>query len=54
MNQLVQCGKGTIEENGICVVDTTTQTEKVEAEEKSSKGGDCLIATPTYGSEMSP
>jgi hypothetical protein len=46
------CGTGTIEENGICVVDTSAQTEKVVVEEKSSKGGGCLIATATYGSEM--
>jgi hypothetical protein len=34
------CGKGTMEKNGQCVVDN------------SSKGGGCLIATATYGSEM--
>ena len=34
------------------VVDASTQTEKVVAGEKSSKGGGCLIATATYGSEM--
>lgn len=33
------CGKGTIEKNGQCVV-------------KESKGGGCLIATATYGSEL--
>ena len=37
------CGKGTIEKNGQCVVDT-----------KSSKGGGCLIATATYGTELTP
>jgi len=37
------CGKGTIEKNGRCVPDT-----------KSSKGGGCLIATATYGSELAP
>jgi hypothetical protein len=47
------CGTGTVEQDGICVVDTTAQTEKIVAEEKSSKGGGCLIATATYGSEMS-
>jgi hypothetical protein len=40
------CGTGTIEKNGQCVVNTSAQTEK------SSKGGGCLIATATYGSEM--
>jgi len=34
------CGKGTIEKNGQCVVD-------------KKEGGGCLIATATYGSEMS-
>ena len=48
------CGTGTVEKDGICVVDTNAQTEKVVAEEKSSKGGGCLIATATYGSEMAP
>ena len=47
----ITCGTGTIEENGICVVDTS-KTEKVVTKEKSSKGGGCLIATATYGSEM--
>jgi hypothetical protein len=47
------CGTGTVEKDGICVVDTNAQTEKVVSNEKSSGGG-CLIATATYGSEMSP
>jgi len=48
------CGTGTVEKDGICVVDVSAQTEKVVAEEKSSEGGGgCLIATATYGSEMS-
>ncbi len=37
------CGAGTILKDGMCVVDT-----------KSSKGGGCLIATATYGSELAP
>ena len=54
VKQVVNCGPGTIEKDGVCVVDTSTQTEKVVAEEKSSeRGGGCLIATATYGSEMS-
>ena len=53
-NEKPNCGSGTIEKDGVCVVDTSTQTEKVVAEEKSSKGGGCLIATATYGSEMAP
>jgi len=36
------CGKGTILKNGVCVV------------EEKSKGGGCLIATATFGSEMAP
>jgi hypothetical protein len=52
-NSKITCGTGTVEKDGICVVDTTAQTEKVVAEEKSSEGGGCLIATATYGSEMS-
>jgi hypothetical protein len=47
------CGTGTVEKDGVCVVDVSAQTEKVVAEEKSSKGGGCLIATATYGNEMS-
>ncbi|MBT3474240.1 MAG: tetratricopeptide repeat protein [Thaumarchaeota archaeon] len=44
INPSIQCGEGTIEKNGKCIVDTSNQ--------KSSKGGGCLIATATYGSEM--
>ncbi|MBT6646060.1 MAG: hypothetical protein HOB51_00870 [Thaumarchaeota archaeon] len=39
------CGSGTKLVNGICEVIQTTET---------SEGGGCLIATATYGSEMSP
>ncbi len=46
----IVCGKGTIDVNGQCVVDTNYKpTSKT-----SSKGGGCLIATATYGSELSP
>ncbi len=38
------CGTGTILKDGMCVVDTS----------KPSKGGGCLIATATYGSELAP
>jgi len=48
-NSDIICGKGTIEKNGQCVVDTSKQLEP-----KSSKGGGCLIATATYGSELAP
>jgi hypothetical protein len=40
------CGTGTELVNGICQV--------VQTEEKTAKGGGCLIATATYGSEMAP
>ena len=40
--EIGECGKGTNLENGICVV--------VE----NSEGGGCLIATATYGTELSP
>ena len=43
-NTKPQCGSGTIEKDGVCIVDTESK--------KSSKGGGCLIATATYGSEM--
>jgi len=55
VEQVVNCGPGTIDKDGVCVVDTTSETEKVVAEEKSSEGGGgCLIATATYGSELAP
>jgi len=41
------CGTGTIEKDGICVPDYPDT-------EPSSKGGGCLIATATYGSELAP
>ena len=45
------CGTGTILKDGICVVDTSKQQEP---EKESSRGGGCLIATATYGSELAP
>jgi hypothetical protein len=46
MEQEVNCGPGTKSVNGIC--------QSIKIEEKSSEeGGGCLIATATYGSEMS-
>jgi len=45
------CGTGTVMKDGKCVVDTAMQKA---TEEKSSKGGGCLIATATYGSELAP
>ena len=41
------CGAGTVAKDGICIVDTSKS-------ESSSKGGGCLIATATYGSELAP
>ena len=43
------CGTGTIDVNGQCVVDPNYKSSG-----KSSKGGGCLIATATYGSELAP
>lgn len=44
------CGKGTIEKNGQCLVDASMRREP----EPPAKGGGCLIATATYGSELAP
>jgi len=44
INQPIKCGKGTIDKNGQCVPDPNYK----------SKGGGCLIATATYGSELAP
>ncbi len=41
------CGTGTIEKNGQCVPDYPDT-------KPSSNGGGCLIATATFGSELSP
>jgi len=49
ISEPILCGKGTIEKNGQCVVDTSKQLES-----EPSKGGGCLIATATYGSELAP
>ena len=46
------CGPGTILKDGICVVDTSKSDP--EPQEESSRGGGCLIATATYGSELAP
>jgi tetratricopeptide (TPR) repeat protein len=40
------CGTGTEDVDGICQV--------IQTKEKSPKGGGCLIATATYGSELAP
>ncbi len=47
VEEMVNCGPGTESVNGICQV---IQTEEPEEE----KGGGCLIATATYGSELAP
>ncbi len=44
------CGAGTLEQDGICVIATHQQLESAP----TSKGGGCLIATATYGSELAP
>ena len=50
VNSDIICGTGTIEKNGQCVVDTNYKSTS----KTSSKGGGCLIATATYGSELAP
>ena len=50
VNLDIVCGTGTIEKNGQCVVDTNYKSTL----KTSSKGGGCLIATATYGSELAP
>ena len=44
------CGKGTIEQNGVCVVDPDYK----QTTETKSRGGGCLIATATFDSELAP
>jgi len=45
-----RCGLGTVlNDDGQCVVDT-----KQSPKSESSKGGGCLIATATFGSELAP
>jgi len=51
-NSEIVCGTGTIEKNGQCVPEHETMV--TEMQQKSSKGGGCLIATATYGSELAP
>jgi len=49
----IVCGVGTIKnEKGQCVPERATMT--TEMQQKSSNGGGCLIATATFGSELSP
>ena len=45
----IECGTGTIEKDGICVLDYNYKSS-----ETSSSGGGCLIATATFDSELSP
>ena len=47
------CGPGTVLKDGMCVIDTS-KSEPAPEEKSSSKGGGCLIATATYGSELAP
>ncbi len=46
----IVCGTGTVEKNGQCVVDSNYKSTS----KTSSRGGGCLIATATYGSELAP
>jgi len=51
-----QCGTGTFLKNNVCVVELTcgkgTTEKNGQCVVKESKGGGCLIATATYGSEL--
>jgi hypothetical protein len=53
INPEPNCGVGTILKDGMCVVNTSKITSK-SSDVESSKGGGCLIATATYGSELAP
>ena len=44
----IKCGEGTMEKNGQCVVNPNYVPQE------PSRGGGCLIATATYGSELAP
>jgi len=44
------CGTGTMFSNGQCIPDPNYKS----VSQKNSKGGGCLIATATYGSELAP
>jgi len=50
----IDCGNGTIEKNGQCVVDPNYKSTGKLQTKPSSRGGGCLIATATYGSELAP
>ena len=44
----IQCGAGTLLQDGICIIDKSQTTET------KSSGGGCLIATATFDSELAP
>ena len=46
----IECGTGTVEKNGQCVVDPVFK----QSTETKSRGGGCLIATATFDSELAP
>ena len=50
-SESIACGTGTILKDGLCVPEHATMT--TEMQQKSSNGGGCLIATATFGSELS-
>ena len=47
----VMCGSGTVPVNGICVVKSN---DNGDDNGDNNNGGGCLIATATYGTELSP
>jgi plastocyanin len=49
----IECGSGTELVNGVCEIIPKPVVEPVVATQESEDDGGCLIATATYGSEMS-
>jgi len=47
----IVCGAGTILKDGFCVPERETMTTEMQ---QQSRGGGCLIATATFGSELAP
>jgi len=60
-----RCGPGTIMKDGTCVIDTSKEEQQetdiesqpstvTEEQQATDTGGGCLIATATFGTELSP
>ncbi len=52
------CGDGTVEKDSQCVPESNTVSVQIDkndiSDKHTEKGGGCLIATATYGSELAP